>query len=633
MKRSIVALAATSTVFTGCNSDKGGGNPACRYETHAAGAIAQFNADGNCHANPWPSDELLVDGALQIGVERFAYVAPPTEDFDRMREYLAEVIASLDANGFSTIAPFRISFDHAVDPATAADGFHFFRFDGATPSPDATAFVFTWDAELSVLEAQPQTPLAEGVTYGVVISAGLLDTDARPTARSRSFTGLLANEPPTEITALLAAAEGEGIDSSAVALAFRFTTMSATADLVAIRDRIFGAAADVLVPEYDSPSEITGIVEGVFTDTSAGWASALSGATEGSNLAMVAVGTFDPWDFRGADGSAIDADLVTGTATPPTNHIDFRIAIPEGPTPPGGWPVLLFAHGLGGSAVDAYEIGDAIAAEGFAVVGISAIQHGRRGNVTNFFNWEDLPATREHFRQTSIDHLQLVRLLRNGKAGNVPPFDLLDVDDVTYFGVSLGGIMGSAFLSVAPYNTKGLLVVPGGHLSLELEAETVGDQYLHPFIASRAGLDPTTPEFATFLRAFMPVVQLGLDAGDPVNYATHVVTPGQQLPGTAPKRVLQMISIGDTWVINDANYALQRALGIDVLTPPIGDGGGVSGALVISADDWPEVAQEEPHGWFGDLCAFQEVSWNWIQSDGTAVSDPQAAACLALSGQ
>lgn len=622
--RALFAVPAALLLATGCTGgDKGGGGGRCDFQFGSGGPVAQFHEDVDCAPNPWPSDRLMLDGRVTVPQSRVSYTLPAGEAFDDARAYLQATSDTLDADGWSTIAPLHVVLDSEPDLTTVADGVFFYRFVGDAPAADATQFDATWDADLNALVMQPLTPLLEATTYGVVVTANLLNANDRPTSRSREFQKYLAGEPLERDTALY---EGAGIETDLIALAFTFTTGTHTADMVSIRDLVFAALPAVHLPAYDVPSTFNGLQEGYFLSGSAEFTASLAGMTAGSNLAAIANGSFDAWNFRDASG-AFSPPLVAGTGVPTVERVDFRLTIPEGPVPGGGFPVVIYGHGLGGQNSDVYAWGDELAKYGFAVIAISAVHHGYRGTVPEFFDWESMPRTREHFRQTTADHLQLLKAIREGAADGLAPFDQLDEDDVSYFGISLGGIMGSSFLSLAPYNDKGLLVVPGGHLSRELYAEEVGGSYLYPFIANRAQISASDAEFPLFLKGFEMLVQLGLDKVDPVNYATRVNTPGTQFPSSNPKQVLQTISIGDTWVPNDANEALQRALGIPTLTAAITSAGGISGAWRIDDTDFPQVSGDEPHGYFSLLCGAQEMGFHWLQSGGTEVVDPTTVIC------
>lgn len=630
------ALALVST-GAGCGGGKGGDGGPCAFENRSAGATAQFHADSSCATNPFPDDRLRSGDALVLPVSRFSYLLDENDEtLDTARAYIASIAAGIDTDGFSTTAPIVISLNKEVDLATVPDGVQLYRFSGAVPAADQTVLVPTWEADRSALLLQQRTPLAESTTYGVVITAGLLDLGGRPTARARDFQALLSTAPTAELTALVDAAVNAGTSSDAIALAFTFRTQTITADLLAIRDQIFGATTlgSSLDIAYQDPSTIPDAIEGAFTSGETGFTSSLASVgVAGTNLAMIFNGSFASYDFRGADKKGFDQPHVDGTTTPPAVRLLIRGTIPKGTMPAGGWPVVIYGHGLGGKNDDVYEWGDKIAPHGFAMVGITAAEHIPRGEVITFFDWDSMPGTRESFRQTTADQLQMLRALRDAKNAGLAPYTNLNLQEVSYFGISLGGIMGSSFLALAPDVKRGALVVPGGHLSYELYAEEVATSYLWPFISNRSGLQPTDPTWIPFLKNFEHLIQIGLDAGDPLNYAPHVVTPGNQLPGVSGSRpILMHESEGDNWVPNVANEALREALGIPVLTAPVTDGAGVSGMWLYREADfaaaYPEIVGTEPHGYISRLCEAQEQIWHWLETEGTEVVSPIGLPCL-----
>ena len=111
--------------------------------------------------------------------------------------------------------------------------------------------------------------------------------------------------------------------------------------------------------------------------------------------------------------------------------IRFAVTIPtEGEMPPEGWPVVLYGHGTGGnytSFVDA-KVAVTLARAGVAVVSIDQIHHGFRDQRDNgcstsvnpaecvsllFFNFLVPTAGRDNVRQSALDFVSLLRLVRD----------------------------------------------------------------------------------------------------------------------------------------------------------------------------------------------------------------------------
>ncbi len=632
-----VAMGVVAAAVAAC--DKKSVNNECAFFSGGAGATAQYHRNEACPTNPFPSDQMRNGGVVTIPVERIAYVMPDTAAFSQARDYLQSTIDTLDIDGFSTLAPIVIPLSHAVDPSTAAAGVKLFVVTtGATPTltPDTThTFTATWDDQFRALLLQPDVPLEEKTQYGIVVTTELKDSALQPTNRAPDFQRYL-KDAPTSITAALVA--GAGVPADHVALAFTFRTQTITDGLVSIRNQIFGATAlgSSLTPAFTNPdAQIPGLDSGYFVrgtpdfDQNIADDATLTTA-DVPNIAALATGTFDAYKFRDALLEPFNPAYVSGAQLGPTEHIQFRLTIPTGVAPPGGWPVVLYQHGLGGSASDVYNIGNKAAAYGFAAIATEAVAHGRRGGVFEIFNWDSMPATRDNFRESVADDLQLLRLARNAQGNGTAPFDQLDTSDVTFMGISLGGILGGTFTALAPNVPNSALVVPGGHLAFELTAPGVGKQYLWNFVSSRAGINPLTDEadFLTFVKGFDLLVQTGLDPCDAANFGVHVRTPGRQL-GVEVKNVLIQESKGDTWVPNEANEALRRAIGIPVVTSAMNDVAGVSAAWVYTTAAFPALASAgEPHGWWSDLCNERVQTFTWIQSHGTMLIDPTAISCV-----
>ena len=62
------------------------------------------------------------------------------------------------------------------------------------------------------------------------------------------------------------------------------------------------------------------------------------------------------------------------------NEIFFNLFLPSGPTPPKGWPVVIFGHGGTESKQGgAFLVADSMAAKGLATIAINMVGHGGGG--------------------------------------------------------------------------------------------------------------------------------------------------------------------------------------------------------------------------------------------------------------
>jgi hypothetical protein len=287
--------------------------------------------------------------------------------------------------------------------------------------------------------------------------------------------------------------------------------------------------------------------------------------------------------------------------------------------PAAGWPVVIFQHGITGNRSQALALADTMASIGYVVVSIDLPLHGITqtnpadptqplaalyvGNTpfapianertfdldlqdnqsgasgpdgqidssgTYFINLQNLLVARDNQRQAQVDLSSL--------ALNVPFMDLdgdgiadLDGSDINFVGQSLGGIVGTAFLTVEPTVNNALLSVAGGGIANLL----AGSETFGPVIRAglqQAGVEPDSPDFFQFLGAAQTVV----DSADPINWSERSV---------ANNSILVHQVAGDTVVPNAVPGAplsgtepLIRIMGLDAITQTTQDPAGIRGA-------------------------------------------------------
>jgi hypothetical protein len=179
-------------------------------------------------------------------------------------------------------------------------------------------------------------------------------------------------------------------------------------------------------------------------------------------------------------------------------------------------------------------------------------------NLTSFF------ATRDNFRQHTIDTSQLVRVIKGAGLATLAgtTFDATSIDDV---GQNFGGMLGALADAASPDTDRLVFNASGGGLvQILLESPAFATQRT-ALLAQLAqqGLTPQTPGFDQFLR----ITQWILDPADPSNVAYRLTHPLAANPARAA--FIQFIQ-GDPVIPNDATLGFIAAANRSgfTLTPP-----------------------------------------------------------------
>ncbi|HEY0767770.1 MAG TPA: hypothetical protein VGD47_07410, partial [Steroidobacteraceae bacterium] len=277
-------------------------------------------------------------------------------------------------------------------------------------------------------------------------------------------------------------------------------------------------------------------------------------------------------------------------------------------SPPAGWPVLIFQHGITRSREDMFGVADSFADRGFVVVAIDLPLHGITnqadplyaaganplygglglpasgsiertfdldvqnnttgapgpdgvidGSGSNFINLTSLLTSRDNLREGVADLITLARSLPQmslGAAGSLNPAS------IHYLGHSLGAIEGSTLMGVIPKALVGTatLAMPGGQIAQLVRDSPAFAPRINAGLAAQ-GLQQGTTLYEQFFRDTQTVI----DAGDPINYIAlaklnhpiHLI----QVVGTSPQSQDQVVP-------NSATQRLIVAGGLTQVHPP-----------------------------------------------------------------
>lgn len=410
-------------------------------------------------ALPFPSDEFTVaDAATSTGRR----IVMPDELFPEsllapLGPGAAPADAVAGADGFSAVTPVMFEVAEAVDPASlpADGGDVLVVFDLATGErvpvrTEVPAEAARHGSADTVVVAWPRTRLEYGRTYVARLGDGLRTRSGAPSPRA---TGLdRAGDPHVaQLRADLRQLEGDDWDR--VVSATRFTVRSET-NATAELDAMAATARAVDHPIRNVSVEPPWLVPDA--------AAVLSGEVRLS-------------DFRDADGVARVANGAT------QRWERFVMVLPRTPAGPSGAPVVIYGHGLTISKESMLVTAASNARLGMATIGIDVPNHGDRqidegGYLLELTTPHAFGRLASMPLQGVVDHVSLLMAVQDHLGAlqvEVPAWldrpastsVPLDTSTLLYQGTSMGGVLGGAFVALAPELDGAFLQVAGSGIA------------------------------------------------------------------------------------------------------------------------------------------------------------------------
>jgi pimeloyl-ACP methyl ester carboxylesterase len=329
----------------------------------------------------------------------------------------------------------------------------------------------------------------------------------------------------------------------------------------------------------------------------------------------------------------------TPKVTVAQNVIPILVALPLAggpcPVPPGGWPVVIFQHGITRNREDMLAMASGFGRNCNAVIAIDLPLHGVidttdplylkgfertfdmddtghagatgkniGGSGQQFINLNSTITSRDNLREGAADLINLVATLPNLHPATLPPLVVapvvynLDSSQVHFVGHSLGGIIGTTFLGAdkegadlvalatssapAPKVLTGTLAMPGGHIAELLRNSPAFGPTIDKGLADQ-GIVKGTQEYYDFYSQAQAVVE----DGDPANYAAaaaaghpihmiEVVGGGNYGSGTGPT-----CNLTDQVVPNSATDLLAKLMGLTQVDSTTAASGAPGGEFVV----------------------------------------------------
>ena len=577
---------------------------------------------------PFPTDRFTVDDhgqktGLRVSLPKPDCFVRPSDCAD------LDVINTLD--GFNLQPRLSIPFSGPIDVSTVSSRTVFLVKLGHKHGGDPVGInQIVWDPATLTLHAESDELLDQHTRYLLVVTDGVRDTDGRR-VKGEAFEDFLDDGKRGRHNGgslgdyrrdLREALERAKIYGQRVVAASVFSTLSATAVMEKIRahikrDRPSPAAMLGTFPRSGVTAiqwrRQIGVANGqpVFPTDPALLPLAALDVAQGA-VGAIAFGSFTSpnWEtseqFIPAIGTRTGVPAVQGQ-----NTLYFTLILPAGPTPAGGWPVVIFGHGFTDSKQGApLAVASIFASHGLATIAINVVGHGGgaagtltiiptsgtpvivpdggrgfdqdgNGTIDSTEGSSARPprviiGNRDGLRQTVADLMQLVRVI---ETGGIPG---LSHRRIYYAGQSFGGIYGVKLLALEDSIRAGVPNVPGGAI---IEIARLSPSF-RPLVgialASRVpallNAGPLAPPAWGFnenipLRDVPPVIntvpgamaiQEVLDntewvsqSGNPVAYAPHLRK--RPLHETDPGPVIIQFAKGDMTVPNPTASAIIRA--------------------------------------------------------------------------
>jgi Bacterial virulence factor lipase N-terminal len=491
----------------------------------------------------------------------------------------------------SNIKVFQITADSASTSATENSPLGFTDITGM--------FTFQYKAGSTDLFISPNFPLQPATRYIYVVTSRVKDVvTGESVASSTYFNALKIKSPDTLIGGPFAALEpvrantmsGTDIKLSGYSkvmddliAASATTTVSSRTD-IALMGRFITTGAGFT--PTDATNAATNIpVESALRAFAANglpgglgpWSNAISGTatippdaywsavmgtatTAPATVGTVVTGTINSADLsidpvvKKANSASIDLTGVTGAYNPAAGFVQqfrsgailegfyyslrqvpFVYIAPTGSAPTGGWPLVIFQHGITGQKEHIITVAQALTGAGYAVVAIDLPLHGALavpGHNSGAEWGQDFMAvgaplaTRSNIQQGAfnLDRLEFT-VATGGFAGLGSAAPALT--GIKFVGVSLGSIVGTTYLAgntvngLYPTGTdmKGFLSVPGGRLAYLIQNSPSFSTSINAGLAAM-GIPTGSPTYNQFFQLTQAIV----DPADPATMTTPLAS-------------------------------------------------------------------------------------------------------------
>lgn len=550
--------------------------------------------DGDFYRLPYPNDIRLKNGKPDL--TGHVTPGPGIIGVDVLQRY---VDALQQRDGFGSFAPVYLRFNTPVDVESL-------RKDGVVQLVDITPGApelgqglglgwallggrgtYICENWMGIRALSYSLPLP-GHTYAAIINAGpLSEKDKTPLQPTDDFKAMVAAAPPAD-AALTAAYQAyaplrgylteKKIDPSKLLVASVFTVGKLDEPATKL-----AAAAGAVAPATDKWTRCAAGVTSPCAQADGDRACGPEDPDFDELHALVQLPIYQQGNapyLNPEDGGAIDTSAASLSPTR-TESVCMALTVPKGTMPASGWPVVVYAHGTGGSFRSHINEGVsrllAKADAPMAVLGIDQVQHGPRrlastkGPDVLFYNFANPAAALGNPLQGAADQAALGALASSfsldasaSPTGNEVKFD---PEAVLFWGHSQGATEGGL---VAPYASAFRAFVFSGQgasladaLVSKTKPQNIAAALPYALQDTDGGFPPKL--FGDSFNPALGLLQAYIDPADPATHARRLTYAVKD--GATPRHVFQVYGQEDSYSPRITQQFFALALGAQLVAP------------------------------------------------------------------
>ncbi len=690
MRRISVVVAAFALFVTACSSGGSSATPTTTVPATTAATTTVAPTTTTTTTSPPPTTTAEFAGTIELSIDnpgRCEFIGDGC-----MLPFPSDYMTVADS---STPTGRRVNISTASMPANSdgvnVDTAHFNLNDGFSPGAAGLVLIPGLDPVASNLP--PVTNIAASLepdSVTVVI-------DATTGERWPHWAEIDSNAPPGEDPGLfirpaknytngdrivigirnLVDKDGNAIEPTDAFRAYRDRLKSNVPEVEARRpamEQVFsdleaaGVARDDLVIAWDftviSTENLTGPLLAMRDDAFAQLGDAAPKFTvdtvtrEDDRKRRVIEGTYEVPLYLTGDGSPGQGlNLIDGAELPTQNGTftaSYRCQISDTTTPDKPGAGVVYGHGLLGDIDQVTSAGPSLIADNFGYVicgtRLIGMADPDTGNaIAALSDFSRFYTLADRLLQGHLNTLFLGRLMKNPEGFVADPAfrsaddrPLLNTDQLYYYGISQGGIMGPVTTAVSFDWDRGVFGVPGVNYSTLLNRSV-------DFNTFQLVLDPAYPnklDQAILLLA----AQMLWDRGEGNGYVNYFTNP---LPGVNEKVGLLQLALGDHQVTNVAANVMARSMGASVHWPAYAKGRTLdvepfwnipridsypfrgsatvmfdSGAAIAPTTNTPPSVGEDPHEDVRRAAAAYDQIAAFLQPDGVVIDTCNGGPCI-----